>query len=55
MSVPLVAKRLRANTNYPWSDCIEAARRSGYDYSMAIELLPVIYRERQSQQIGNLT
>jgi hypothetical protein len=41
-----VAKRLREDTDYPWQDCIEAARR-GVSYDMARELLTVIYRERK--------
>ena len=41
-----LAKRLRADTGYPWQDCLEAARRTD-DYAWAREMLPVIYRERK--------
>lgn len=42
-----LAKVLRAETGYPWQDCIEASRRTA-DREMARELLPVIYAQRVS-------
>ena len=41
-----LAKRLRADTGYPWQDCVGAAARTD-DYAWAREMLPVIYRQRK--------
>lgn len=42
-----LAKVLRAETGYPWQDCIEASRRTD-NRELARELLPVIYDKRTS-------
>ena len=42
-----LSKKLRMHTGYPWQDCIEAASRTA-DFNLASEMLPVIWRERNS-------
>ncbi|AXH69235.1 hypothetical protein SEA_RYADEL_42 [Mycobacterium phage Ryadel] len=40
-----LVKQLREATDYPWQDCLEAARMTT-DIRVAVELLPGIWRKR---------